>query len=198
MPYPAKTDRQAILSAAFAQVEREGIQNMSVRGLAASLELAPNALYRYFADRAALESAIHAETARRLHQALQRAVGKKNPEDAIRSMARTYRRFAREHRHLCEMMAVPCVPFDEDVAAHDDLWEFVVSQVARITSEKHVREASVALWAHLQGTVALEAGQVFSEQKPARGIDFGLEAWLHAAQAVATDSNTATQRSHCS
>ncbi len=89
MPYPAKTDRQAILSAAFEQVEREGLQSMYLRGLAANLGLAPNALYRYFSDRAALESAIHAETARRLHEARKRAVSKNNPGDGIRRMAQT-------------------------------------------------------------------------------------------------------------
>lgn len=185
MPYPAKTDRQAILSTAFEQVESQGIQNLSVRGLAAALNLAPNALYRYFADRAALESAIHAETARRLQQTLQRATGRKSPVEAIRGMAQAYRRFAREHKHLCEAMAVACTPYPEDVPVHDELWEFVVRQVALVTSEKHAREAAVALWAYLQGTVALETAQVFNERKPSRGIDFGLEAWLQAAQAVA-------------
>ncbi len=156
MPYPAKTDRQAILSAAFEQVEHEGLQSMSLRGLAATLGLAPNALYRYFSDRAALESAIHAETARRLHEALKRAVAKKNPADAIRSMAQTYRKFAREHRHLCGMMVSPCVPCAEDAAAHDELWEFVVSQVALLTSHRRATEAAVALWTILQGAIALE------------------------------------------
>ncbi len=185
MAYPAKTDRQAILAAAIEQVESQGIQSMSLRGLAGSLELAPNALYRYFTDRAALESAMHAEAARRLHQILQKAVGRKSPVEAIRSMAHAYRRFVREHRHLCEMMASSGAPCAEDVAAHDELWEFVVRQVALVASEKHAREAAVALWAYLQGIVALETAQVFTDRKPSRGIEFGLEAWLHAAQSAA-------------
>ncbi len=184
MPYPAKTDRAAILAAAFEQVENEGIQKMSLRGLASMLGLAPNALYRYFEDRAALESALHAETARRLHQTLLRAVGTKSPVEAIRAMAQEYRRFAREHRHLCEMMAASGAPCPEDEQVHEELWEFVVGRVALVTSEKYAREATVALWAYLQGIIALETDQAFNERRPASGIEFGLEAWISAAQAT--------------
>jgi len=48
MAYPAKTDRQAILSAALEQLTRNEMRALSLRGLAASLGIAPNALYRYF------------------------------------------------------------------------------------------------------------------------------------------------------
>jgi AcrR family transcriptional regulator len=189
MPYPAKTDRQAILSAAFEQVEREGLQSMSLRGLAANLGLAPNALYRYFSDRAALESAIHAETARRLHEALKRAASKRNPVDGIRSMAQTYRKFAHDHRHLCGIMVTPCTPCAGDSAAHDELWAFVIDQVALIASPQHAKEAAVGLWTILQGAIALETAQVFGERKPSKGIDFAVEAWLRAAQAASGETH---------
>jgi AcrR family transcriptional regulator len=198
MPYPAKTDSQAILSAAFEQVENHGIQSMSLRGVAATLGVAPNALYRYFADRAALESAIRAEISRRLHDVLKRAVGKKNPAEAIRALATAYLRFAREHRNLYELLTSPCSPCAEDLPAHQELWDFVVNQVALVSNGQHASEAAVALWAHLHGTAALESVQAFGEQKPIRGVDFGLEAWIQAAASAkpcVTGSSKTSNRS---
>ena len=72
MPYPSKTDRQTILSAALKQLAHVGIRDLSLRNLAASLDLAPNAIYRYFSDRSALEAALASEAARQMESALRR------------------------------------------------------------------------------------------------------------------------------
>src|ERR1700692_387565 len=66
MPYPSKTDRQTILSAAVKHLAHGGIRDLSLRNLAASLDLAPNAIYRYFSDLSALEDALANEGARQL------------------------------------------------------------------------------------------------------------------------------------
>jgi AcrR family transcriptional regulator len=181
MPYPSKTDRQAILLAALKQLAHDGLRSISLRSLAASLGVAPNALYRYFADRAALEAAMSAESARQLESVLKRAARQKRPVDAVRSMALAYVRFARENPHLYGLLMAPCTPSEEDTESHLDLWKFVVDQVALISTESRAREAAVALWALLHGIVTLEAAQVFGEEKPFSGFEFGLDAWLTAA-----------------
>ncbi len=155
-----------------------------MRGLAASLGVAPNALYRYFADRAALEAAMSAESARRLKSVLKLAAHKKGPVDAVRRMALAYIRFARENPHLYELLMAPSTPSEEDAESHNDLWNFVVDRVALITTQFRAREGAVALWALLHGIVALEAAQVFGEKKPFSGFQFGLDAWLTAASAL--------------
>src|SRR5438132_9722174 len=177
VPYPAKTDRQKILAAALEQLYRNGLRRMSLRALAGTLGLAPNALYRYFADRAQLEAALASEAASRLHTVLGRAIGRKTPEQAIRSMARAYLRFAREERPLYEIM-MTCPAGGENPTAHEQLWSFVVEPVTRLSGAAHAPEAAVALWAFLHGMTALEAAQVFGEQKPANSFDFGLDSWL--------------------
>ena len=73
MPYPSKTDRQTILSAAVKELVHGGIRDLSLRNIAASLDLAPNAIYRYFSDRRALEAALANEAARQLEMALRKA-----------------------------------------------------------------------------------------------------------------------------
>ena len=57
MPYPSKTDRNAILAVAMELVEKHGVDKLAIRSVAAELGLAPNALYRYFENLAALEAA---------------------------------------------------------------------------------------------------------------------------------------------
>lgn len=188
MPYVSKTDRQAILSAALQQVARDGIRSMSLRGIADSLGLAPNALYRYFADRAALEAAMCAEGERQLYSVLKRAAGTKEPRLALRKMAAAYVGFARKRPHLYELMMASCKTRAEAAAVDQNVWSFVVEQVSLIAAKSCAHEAATSLWALLHGIVTLEAAQVFGEKKPVRGLDFGLDAWFGAAAATNTNS----------
>jgi AcrR family transcriptional regulator len=184
MPYPSKTDRQTILSAAVKELARKGIRDLSLRNLAASLGLAPNALYRYFSDRAALEAALANEAARRLEQALRKAAGGCEPITTIRKMSSVYMKFAKDNRHLYEVMMSLHAP-EHDAASLHSLWAFTVEQVERIAGPDRAAQASVALWAYLHGAVTLQAGQVLGDRKPASGLEFGLDAWLMAVSTPA-------------
>jgi AcrR family transcriptional regulator len=179
MPYPSKTDRQTILSAAVKDLAHGGIRDLSLRNLAASLDLAPNAIYRYFSDRSALEAALANEAARQLELALRKAAGGCEPVTTIREMSSAYIKFARDNRHLYEVMMSLHAP-EHDATFRQSLWTFTVEQVQRIAGSDRAAQASVALWAFLHGAVALEAAQVFGESKPASGLEFGLDAWLMA------------------
>jgi AcrR family transcriptional regulator len=181
MAYPSKTDRMTILAAAVVQLEEQGLRGLSLRSLAASLEVAPNALYRYFADRSILETALVGEVARLLHAAMQRAVRKGAPEKTIRGIARAYLAFARKHPNLYELLLLPCDTKGEDATSIENLWKFVVENVSALTGQSHANEASVALWALLHGMAQLEAVKVFRTEKDGAGFEFGLGAWLSAA-----------------
>jgi AcrR family transcriptional regulator len=179
MPYPSKTDRETILSAAVKELVQGGIRDLSLRNIAASLDLAPNAIYRYFSDRRALEAALANEAARQLELALRKAAEGREPVTAIRAMSSAYTKFARDNRHLYEVMMSLHAP-EHDGAFHQSLWKFTVEQVQRIAGSDRAAQASVALWAFLHGAVALEAAQVLGDIKPASGLEFGFEAWLMA------------------
>jgi len=182
MPYPSKTDRETILAAAMEQAAKKGLDRLSLRSLAASLGLAPNALYRYFADKAHLESAISAEAANRLHQMLVTACGRRGPVQALQHMARAYLHFARTNRFLYEIFMACRAKSTEDYAAHERLWAFVVTQVAQLTGNKKAPEAAVALWAFLHGFAALDGAGAIGEEKPASSFEFGLKAWIVAVK----------------
>jgi AcrR family transcriptional regulator len=179
VPYPAKTDRQAILSAAVEELVHGGIRDLSLRNIAASLGIAPNAIYRYFSDRRELEAALASEAARQLELALRGAAEGCEPITAMREMSSAYMKFARNNRNLYEAMMSLHAP-DPDATSHQSLWEFTVEMVQRVAGSDRATQASVALWAFLHGAVALEAAQVLGEIKPASGLEFGFEAWLMA------------------
>jgi AcrR family transcriptional regulator len=200
VPYPSKTDRQTILSAAVEQLARMGIRQLSLRNLAASLDIAPNAIYRYFSDRTALEAALSSEAARQMEFVLRKAADGREPAPAIREMASAYIKFATDNPHLYDMMVIAQVP-DHDPSAHQSLWAFTVERVQLIAGSQLAAQASVALWAFLHGAVALEAAKVFGENKPASGVGFGLDAWLIAVSArreprklIRTERTTKTAR----
>jgi AcrR family transcriptional regulator len=180
MPYPSKTDRQTILSAAVKELVHGGIRDLSLRNIAASLDLAPNAIYRYFPDRRALEATLANEAARQMELALRKAAHGCEPVTAIREMSSAYIKFARDNPHLYEAMMSLHAP-GPDATSHQSLWTFTVEQVQRIAGADRAAQASVALWAFLHGAATLEAAQVLGEIKPASGLDFGFEAWLMAA-----------------
>jgi AcrR family transcriptional regulator len=179
MPYPSKTDRVTILSAAVKHLAHGGIRDLSLRNLAASLDLAPNAIYRYFSDRSALEAALASEAARQMELALRKAAHGREPVTAIREMSSAYMKFAKDNRHLYDVMMSPHVP-KHDAVQHQSLWTFTVEQVQRIAGSDRGAQASVALWAFLHGAVALEVAEVLGESKPASGLGFGLDAWFMA------------------
>jgi AcrR family transcriptional regulator len=184
MPYPSKTDRQTILSAALRDLARGGIRELSLRNIAASLGLAPNAIYRYFSDRPALETALANEAARQLELALRRAAERREPATAIRKMSSAYIKFAKDNPHLYEVM-MSLHATEHDATSRLSLWEFTLEQVQRIAGSDRAAQASVALWAFLHGAVALEAANVFDSRKPASGLEFGLDAWFMAVSGPA-------------
>ncbi len=190
MAYPAKTDRAAILAAAVQQIAQGGLAQLSLRSVAAQLGIAPNALYRYFADRAHLEAALSSEGASLLLEVLREAAGQQAPNAALRSMATAYLRFAREQAPMHDVVTMRCDRSPQDAQSHEQLWLFLVGYVAQITGELQAREAAVALWAFLRGMAALEAAQVFNEEKPQSSFHFGLEAWFRAAEDASAASST--------
>jgi AcrR family transcriptional regulator len=181
MPYPSKTDRSAILAVAMDQTKKYGIDRLAIRSVAAELGLAPNALYRYFDNLAALQSALADESRTQLLAALQKAAGDKSPEPAIRGIADAYVRFAREQPELFALTLRPGADEPGEDASHLKSWIFTSGHVARLYGERLAPEATVALWAFLHGMTALEAAGVFGTTKPASSFEFGLQMWLSAA-----------------
>jgi AcrR family transcriptional regulator len=181
MSYPSKTDRRTILAAAMNQVAQYGIGKLAIRSVAAELGLAPNALYRYFDNLAALAAALADESRTRLLDKLQTAVSAGHPADTIRAIAESYLQFSRDHPALFALTLLPGAAEDDAEPSHLKSWNFTRAHVARLYGEERASEATVALWAFLHGMTALEAAGIFGETKPASSVEFGLQMWIDAA-----------------
>jgi AcrR family transcriptional regulator len=180
MPYPTKTDRESILAAAIRQVELSGAESLSIRSVAAELALAPTALYRYFGDRAALESAITAQSSRDLHAALAQATEGKPPLEAFRALARAYMTFARSRPYIYAMVMKQCDACMEDRSSQTDLWKFVLAQVGMLSGEGSAETIAIALWGLLHGMTALDYAPVLANANQDEGFAFGLDALISA------------------
>jgi AcrR family transcriptional regulator len=102
--------RQALMDEAFQVLEKEGLEAMSLRGLAASAGVSKTAPYRHFADKRELLMALAADGFGNLADALeasQAGVAKGSGDAAtagIRALSRAYLRFAAAHPALYRLM----------------------------------------------------------------------------------------------
>src|SRR5215469_1402638 len=180
MAYPAKTDRDSILSAALEQVECEGVENLAIRSVAAKLGLAPNAIYRYFENLAALKSAVAEEAYLRMLGAMQTAAGRKEPVAAVRAFSEAYLRFAHQQPRVFALyLTTPGGDLESPQCARNS--EFFWERVGRIYPEKRAREASLTLWALLHGLAVLREARVLTDKQTVTSLNFSLQMWIDAA-----------------
>jgi AcrR family transcriptional regulator len=184
MAYPAKTDRESILAAALEQVESEGLENLAIRSLAAKLELAPNALYRYFENLSALELAVAEEVRFQMLEVMQKVIGRKGPSEAIRAISEAYLHFAKERPRA---FALYLKNSDSQTPQCARNTEFFVEQVTRLYGEERARMASHALWAQIHGLAVLLGAGVLPWEEAHVRLKFGLKIWIDGAAASSTN-----------
>ncbi len=96
----------ALVQAAMEQVAAQGVENVSLRGLAAQVGVSPSAAYHHFADKQALMDRVCGSTAELLGQEMQaslESVSGTSQEAALmrfQKLGETYISFALKNRHL--------------------------------------------------------------------------------------------------
>jgi AcrR family transcriptional regulator len=178
MPYPAKTNAQAILAAAIEHLEQDGEEALSMRELASRLGISPHALYRYYPDRATLKAALAEEVTHRLRSALVDSASAHVGKDALRAVATAYLAFARSHPAWYPLVLKVHEQTPGLLHAEHQLWNFVVGLVENVVGQEIAASAAVALWAFLHGFIQLENADILGEQKPRSGFQVGLEVFL--------------------
>lgn len=180
MAYPAKTDRESILAAALEQVESEGLENLAIRSVAAKLELAPNALYRYFENLSALELAVAEEVRSQMLEVMQKVVGRKGPSESIRAISEAYLHFAQERPRAFALYLKSSDSQTPQCAKNTD---FFVEQVTRVYGKERAELASHALWAQIHGLAVLLGAGVLPWEEAHVRLKFGLKMWIDGAAA---------------
>ena len=190
MPYPGKTNPDAIRAAALNLLEREGHAALTLRRLAGELGLVPNALYRYFASREILVAAVADEVARQLVQratdrliASETAMGPAglDPIARIRILAKVYAAFGEDHPALYETLTADRSEAEATLPrplGHDLLWELVIGTLTPLTGEEAAPAAAVTLWGLLHGLWSLQRANLLGGKKPADIAPFAIDALL--------------------
>ena len=91
---------------------------------------------------------------------IQKAAGKKPPEDAIRSIARAYFRFAREQPQIFSLTLMPSTTETEADAAHVQSWRLCWDTVLASTVKKEPQRKQLHYGRFRHGMTALEATRV--------------------------------------
>jgi AcrR family transcriptional regulator len=104
MAYPAKISRAAIVQIALKMIEEGGTEDPSLRAIARRLNVATNALYNYFPDRAELNAAIAVAGSRKMLSALKRAVAGAKGREVLNRFSKAFLRFARTHPALYDFL----------------------------------------------------------------------------------------------
>lgn len=95
MPTPARTSPDAILAAARAILEAEGLEGLTMQAVATRVGVRAPSLYKHVADRAGLIRSVADAVVADLEEALAVRRPSPDPADDLRAIARRYRSFVR-------------------------------------------------------------------------------------------------------
>jgi AcrR family transcriptional regulator len=140
----AEDRRTQTIAAARRLLEAEGEQGLSMRRIAAELGIRAPSLYKHFADKAALETALIADGLQSLYAELQAGTSD------LAGVAASYRRFALSHPHLYALMTERPLPRAELPAGAEDQAASPLQAV--LPDEDQARAA----WAGAHGLSILE------------------------------------------
>lgn len=101
-PKPARS-REEFVDEAILLADEQGIAAVTVRALGLRMNATPTAIYRYFADKNALLAAMREQL---LNEALSQAPSIADPRERIHLSALAYRRTARMHPCLSQLMVL--------------------------------------------------------------------------------------------
>lgn len=140
----AEDRRRQAVSAARRLLDAEGEDALSMRRIAGELGIRAPSLYKHFADKAALETALIADGLQSLYQALDAG------DRGLAGIAASYRRFALAHPHLYSLMTERPLPRTELPAGLEDQ---AASPLHEVLADEHQARAA---WAAAHGLAILE------------------------------------------
>jgi len=151
--------RQEILAAAVALFEAQGLQQLTIRSLAAKVKYSPMALYAYFPGKDDLIREVVGVLFTQLGARLAEAAARTSPADQIRAVSDAYLAFAAENPGRYQMLfgaATGPVPAMPGQAAYNVLLQCVEQKLpeGRRTDAK-IQRVALALWAGLHGLASL-------------------------------------------
>jgi len=162
MPAPSKTSRDAIVAAARAIIEAEGLEAVTMQRVAERVGVRGPSLYKHVTDRAALVRAIGDAVTADLGRTISDAMGSGDPRRDLRSMAMAYRAFVHAHPAGYGLLfAGLAQDLRADPIASAEVGRPVVEAAARLdgVADPLAAARTVVAWAH--GFVSVESAGAF-------------------------------------
>lgn len=154
-PYHHGDLRRALIAAAIASIERDGVDALSLRALAREADVSHAAPAHHFGDRAGLLTAIAAEAFERLSTALEEAFERSG---TFLDVGVAYVRFAVDHRGYFAVMYRPELLRADDAtlaAARRRSGEVLFGRVGTVAPGADALRAGVAAWSLVHGLATL-------------------------------------------
>ena len=159
MPAPSRTSRGAIVAAARALLEEEGLDGVVMTAVAERVGVRGPSLYKHVADRAALIRAVGNAVTADLRATLDQSMASGDAAADLRAFAHGYRVFVLANPNGYGLLFAHLEPnLQPDMAAVADLGRPIVAAVDRLVGDDGVGALEAArtfvAWAH--GFVSLE------------------------------------------
>jgi AcrR family transcriptional regulator len=179
MPAPPRTTTTAVVEAARAIVEREGLEALTMQRVADQVGVRAPSLYKRVRDRAALVRLVADQVALELGERLDRAAGSGDPQADLRALASGFREFARAHPKSYPLLFDPrsTGPSPE---ARDRAVAAVLRVCADLAGPDDALHAARMLTAWASGFVSMELAGAFQ-----LGGDVE-QAWGYAVERLAS------------
>lgn len=103
---PGFLTREAVVGAALAMADRDGLKGVTVRALSEALDVPPMTLYANFASKSELFDLMYFELAERLFADVEQATW----QSALRSIGTNMRRLLSDHPHWAPLFSRPAPP----------------------------------------------------------------------------------------
>jgi len=162
MPTPAKTSRSGIIDAARELIAGNGVDSLTMQAVADRVGVRGPSLYKHFADRAALLSAIEQTVVADLKNVIVAAAASRDDQNVLRAMAKAYRRFARESPAAYSLLFSLQSPDQESIAARLSALKPVLDRLESYLGEHNLAFVRArVLTAFLHGFVSMETSGAF-------------------------------------
>jgi len=160
-----RTRHDQILDATRDILLTEGVQGVSMRKVAGRVGVSATAIYRHYADKAALLDAAVMDGRRNLMRYLARGMAARTPADRLLLTGRQYIRFAIQHPkeyHVLFLGQLPVdIPRQGDPAGYTPTFRFLVDRVedcvrARLMpGNTNAFEVAMLCWSVVHGLASL-------------------------------------------
>jgi AcrR family transcriptional regulator len=160
MPAPARTSTEAVVAAARALLERDGLEALTMQGVARAVGVRAPSLYKRVASRDALVGLIVESAALELADEVDGVIEGDDPAHDLRALAVAFRDFAHRNPATYPLLFAPRKA-DTSVAVRDRAVAAVRRVAGRLAGAEHELSASRMVVAWANGFVSMELAGAF-------------------------------------